>query len=129
MKRKAGSFLPVGTTANHLSTGHLLVIVRDISNLIHAEEERARLLASEQAARAEADARAAELSATFEAMTEGVSVCDARGEIRYTNAAYRSLLELEEDADPSLLLLDRRFAWLATRDLAGRPLPKEQHPR
>ncbi len=128
MKRKGGSFLPVGTTANHLSTGHLLVIVRDISNLIHAEEERARLLASEQAARAEADARAAELSATFEAMTEGVSVCDARGEIRYTNAAYRSLLALEEDPDPSLLALDTRLEWLATRDLEGRPMPKEQLP-
>jgi PAS domain S-box-containing protein len=128
MKCKDGSLLPVGTTANHLSTGNLLVIVRDISNRIHAEEERARLLTSEQAARAEADARAAELSATFEAMTEGVSVCDARGEIRYTNAAYRSLLALEEDPDPSLLFLDTRLEWLATRDLEGRPLPKEQLP-
>jgi PAS domain S-box-containing protein len=128
MKCKDGSLLPVGTTANHLSTGHLLVIVRDISNRIHAEEERARLLASEQAVRAEADARATELSATFEAMTEGVSVCDARGEIRYTNAAYRSLLALEEDPDPSLLALDTRLEWLATRDLEGRPMPKEQLP-
>ncbi len=128
MKCKDGSLLPVGTTANHLSTGHLLVTVRDISNHIRAEEERARLLASEQAARAEADARAAELSATFEAMTEGVSVCDVRGEIRYTNAAYRSLLALEEDPDPSLLALDTRLEWLATRDLEGRPLPKEQLP-
>ncbi len=126
MKCKDGSLLPVGTTANHLSTGHLLVIVRDISNRIHAQEERARLLASEQAARAEADARAAELSATFEAMTEGVIVCDRAGEIRYTNPAYRSLVALEEDADPSLLLLDNRFAWLALRDMEGRPLPKEQ---
>ncbi len=126
MKCKDGSLLPVGTTANHLSTGHLLVIVRDISNRIHAEEERARLLVSEQAARAEADARAAELSATFEAMTEGVIVCDRAGEIRYTNPAYRSLVALEEDADPSLLQLDNRFAWLALRDMEGRPLPKEQ---
>jgi PAS domain S-box-containing protein len=128
MKRKDGSLLPIGTTANPLSTGHLLATVRDISDHIQAGEERARLLASEQAARAEAEARAAELSATFEAMTEGVSVCDARGEIRYTNAAYRSLLALEEDFDPSLLQLDKRIEWLATRDLEGRPLPKEQHP-
>jgi len=128
MKRKDGSSLPVGTTANQLSTGHLLVIVRDISDRIQTAEEHARLLASEQAARAEADARAAELSATFEAMTEGVSVCDVRGEIRYTNAAYRSLLALEEDPDPSLLALDTRLEWLATRDLEGRPLPKEQLP-
>jgi len=128
MKRKDGSLLSVRTTANLLSNGHLLLTIRDISGRIQAEEERARILAREQAARAEAEARAAELSATLEAMTEGISVCDARGEIRYTNAAYRSLLALEEDADPSLLQLDHRFAWLATRDLEGRPLPKEHMP-
>ena len=49
-----------------------------------------------------------------------LSVCDARGEFRYTNAAYRSLLALEEDTDPSLLQLDNRFEWLAVRDLEGR---------
>jgi PAS domain S-box-containing protein len=278
LKRKDGSLLPVGTTANRLSIGELLVIIRDISDRIQAEEERKQLLAREQAARAEAEAartrlhdlfmqapatmmilrgpehrlefanplvhqprgladlvgrtfgevwpelveqgalaildqvyttgtpfigtefpsrvdrrrdgameevfynvvcqplcmmqgdvegilvhsvevteqvqarhrveelnrqleaekdalrqaeqdalaRAAELSATFEAMTEGVVVCDARGEVLYTNAAYRSLMELEEDADPSVLLLDHRFAWMAPRDLEGKPLPKEQ---
>jgi PAS domain S-box-containing protein len=128
MKCKDGSLLPVGTTANYLSTGHLLVTVRDISARIHAEEERARLLVLEQAARVEAGARAAELFATFETMTEGVSVCDVRGEIRYTNPAYRSLLALEEDANPSLLHLDTRLKWLVVRDLEGRPLPKEQLP-
>ena len=73
-------------------------------------------------------ARARELTAIFEAMTEGVIVCDARGEIRYINPAYRSLLALEEDADPSVLLLNHRIEWLAFRDLAGRPVPKEQAP-
>src|SRR5260221_3484461 len=72
------------------------------------------------------EARTAELEATFEAMTEGVIVCDDRGEIRYTNPAYRSLVALEEDANSSVLHLDRRFEWLAPRDLEGRPLPKEQ---
>ena len=73
-------------------------------------------------------ARASELIATFEAMTEGVSICDVRGEIRYTNAAYRSLLALEEEADPSLLQLDQRLERLAVRDLEGKPLPKELLP-
>ena len=128
MKRKDGSLLPIGTTANPLSTGHLLATVRDISDHIQAGEERARLLASEQAARAEAEARAAELSATFEAMIETVIISDARGEIRYTNPAYRSTLALEEDADPSLLQLDTRFEWLALRDTEGRLVPKEHMP-
>jgi PAS domain S-box-containing protein len=128
MKRKDGSLLPVASSANPLSTGHLLVTVRDISDRIQAEEEYARLLVSEQAARVEAEARAAELSAVFEAMTEGVSVCNARGEIRYTNAAYRSLLGLEEDTDPAVLQFDKRIDWLDTRDLEGKLLPKEQLP-
>ncbi len=128
MKRKDGSLLPVESSANPLSTGHLLVTVHDISDRIQAEEERARLLASEQAARVEAEARAAELSAILEAMTEGVSVSDVRGEIRYTNAAYRSLLGLEEDTDPSVLQFDKRIEWLETRDLEGRLLPEEQLP-
>ena len=88
------------------------------------ETEKHALRQAEQ----EAQARASELEATFEAMTEGVAVCDARGEIRYTNAAYRSLLALEGDPDPSLLLLNQRFAWLAMRDLEGRLLPKEHLP-
>jgi PAS domain S-box-containing protein len=93
------------------------------------EELNRQLEAEKQAlrqAKQEAEMRASELEAIFEAMTEGVIVYDARGLIRYTNAAYRSLLELEEDADPSVLQLDHRFTWLAVRDLEGRPLPKEQ---
>src|SRR6266700_4146033 len=88
------------------------------------EAEKNALRQTEQ----EAQARTAELEAIFEAMTEGVIVCDARGEVRYINAAYRSLLALEEDSDPSLLQLDHRIEWLAFRDLEGRPLPKEQLP-
>src|SRR5713101_3326611 len=72
--------------------------------------------------------RQAELEAIFEAMAECVIVCDARGEIRYTNAAYRSLLALEADTDPSLLQLNNRVKWLAFRDLEGRPVPKERVP-
>ena len=84
----------------------------------------ARLREREQ----DAQARASELTAIFEAMIETVIVSDTRGEIRYTNPAYRSTLALEEDADPSLLLLDTRFEWLALRDLEGRLLPKEHMP-
>ncbi len=94
--------------------------VEELNRQLEAEKE-----ASLQLQR-EAEARASELSAIFEAMTEGVYVFDARGEIRYTNAAFRSLVELEEDADPLELQLDHRFTWMAVRDLEGRLLPKEQ---
>ncbi len=96
--------------------------VEELNRQLEAEKE-----ASLQAQQ-EAEAHAAELTAIFEAMTEGVYVCDARGDIRYTNTAYRSLLALEEDADRSLFLLDNRIEWLAVRDLEGRPLPKEHLP-
>jgi len=96
--------------------------VEELNRQLEAEKDALR-----QAER-EAQARTAELEAIFEAMTEGVIVCDARGDVRYTNAAYRSLMALEEDTDPSLLQLDKRMAWLNFRDLEGRPLPKEQVP-
>jgi len=115
-RRKDGTQFPVDISLRPVVLQDELLVIGAIRDM------------SEQAARVEAEARAAELEATFEAMTDGVSICDARGEIRYTNAAYRSLLELEEDADPSLLQLDTRLEWLATRDLEGRPLPREQLP-
>jgi len=76
----------------------------------------------------DAKSRARELTTIFEAMIETVIVTDARGEIRYTNPAYRSTLALEENADPALLQLDTRFQWLALRDLEGRLLTKEHMP-
>src|SRR5712691_239069 len=97
--------------------------VEELNRQLEAEKDALRQ--TEQ----EAQARSAELEAIFEAMTEGVIVCDARGEIRYTNSAYRSLMALEDNADPSVLSLDSRIKWMALRDLEGRPLPKEQHPQ
>ncbi len=115
-QRKDGTEFPVDISLRPVLLQDELLVIGAIRDM------------SEQAARAEAEARAAELSAIFEAMTEGVIVCDARGEIRYINAAYRSVMALEEDPDPSVFLLDNRFTWLALRDLDGRLLPKEQLP-
>ena len=118
-----------GTATNLLHDPAIQAIVinfRDTTERQQAEEERQQLLAREQAARAEAEARAAELSAIFEAITDGLAIYDAQGAIRYTNPAYRRLLALEEDADPSLFQLDNRIEWMAVRDLNGRPIPREQ---
>jgi len=96
--------------------------VEELNRQLEAEKDALRQ------AEQEAQARTAELETTFEAMTECVVVCDARGEIRFTNSAYRSLMALEDNADPSVLSLDSRIKWMALRDLEGRPLPKEQVP-
>jgi len=96
--------------------------VEELNRQLEAEKNALRQ------AKQEAQARAAELSTIFEAMTETVIVSDVRGDIRYANAAYRSVLGVEEDSDPSLLQLDKRFEWLALRDLEGRLVPKEHMP-
>jgi PAS domain S-box-containing protein len=94
--------------------------VEELNRQLQAEKDALRQ------AKQETEMRASALEAIFEAMTDGVLVFDARGEIRYINTAYRTLLALEEDADPSLLQLDKRFEWLALRDMEGRPLHREQ---
>jgi len=108
---------------------HGVEVTEQVNARRRVEELNRQLEVEKQAAcqaQQEAEAQAAELSAVFEAMTEGLIVSDRGGEIRYTNAAYRSMLGLEEDADPALLQLDNRYKWLAVRDLEGRPLHKEQ---
>ncbi len=112
-----------------LLTSQLAGALRERAEQAYRRERETRQLSEVvRATSREAQARTAELEAIFEAMIETVIVSDARGEIRYTNPAYRTTLALEEDADPSLLLLDTRFEWLALRDTEGRLLPKEHMP-
>src|SRR5258708_11885222 len=68
MKRKDGSLLPVEASANPLSTGHLLLTVHDISHRIQPQSHPPRLLASEQAARVEAEAATCRRVGGHEAM-------------------------------------------------------------
>jgi PAS domain S-box-containing protein len=99
------------------------ILIGQLASALREREKQANRQAEQ-----EGQARASELTAILEAMIETVIVSDARGEIRYTNPAYRSTLALEEDADPSLLQLDTRFEWLALRDTEGRLVPKEYMP-
>src|SRR6266699_1460837 len=127
----AGSLLVTGVIflVGALLTSQLAGALRERAEQANRRERETRQLSEVvRATSREAQARTAELEAIFEAMIETVIVSDARGEIRYTNPAYRSTLALEEDADPSLLLLDTRFEWLALRDTEGRLLPKEHMP-
>ncbi len=56
IRRKDGILIPIDLLANRLSNGNMLGIVRDMSITQQREKERARLLAREKAAHAEAEA-------------------------------------------------------------------------
>ena len=144
LRLKDGSWRWMEGTATNLLhdpvIGALVVNFRDITERKQAEEERAQLLAREQAARAEAEkerealrqarqeaeTRASELAAIFEAMTDGVVVSNSEGQARHTNAAFRAFFNLQADTDPESLLAHKRNAGAIPRDLEGRPLPKDQ---
>ncbi len=107
----------------------------DIDNQKRAEAERARLLAREQQARAEMErvradavARVAERDVVFEAMVDGVFVCDRAGQALYMNGAYRRLLGLTAASDILVRRPEGRGYVFTARDTAGRTLSPEEWP-
>jgi PAS domain S-box-containing protein len=74
-------------------------VQEDITQRIKAEEERARLLVREQAARAEAEAVQVRLKTILDNLTEGVLVADELGGVVFANpAAYAMLNSTDGDA-------------------------------
>jgi len=107
----------------------------DIDNQKRAEAERARLLAREQQARAEMErvradavARVAERDVVFEAMVDGVFVCDRAGQALYMNGAYRRLLGLTAASETLVRRPEGRGYVFTARDVVGRPLSPEEWP-
>lgn len=92
------------------------------------EEERALLLAREQAAHLEAIERTQQLEAIFESMTDGVFVYDGDGNIIRSNTAGHKLLHLDADAEYMDLPMVPRLTARNIRDEYGQPLPMEQWP-
>jgi PAS domain S-box-containing protein len=77
----------------------LVVNSRDVTERKQAEEERARLLDREQAARAEAEAAQARLKGILDNLTEGVLVADPWARVIFANPAARAMLSsANEDA-------------------------------
>jgi PAS domain S-box-containing protein len=89
--------------------------------------ERARLDEIAQRARAEAEARASQLAAVVEAISDPLIVFDRDGNILLQNAADRSLLGLASDAPRSRTLRERGEK-LGLTDLQGQPLSMAQWP-
>lgn len=83
-------------------------------------------VARAQAARAEAEARAARVDAIIEAMADPICVLDEHGGMVRLNAAARALFGV--DADPGFVALSRE-AWrqlLDVRDIHGQPIAADQ---
>jgi PAS domain S-box-containing protein len=77
----------------------------------------------------EATARARQLEATIEAMTEGVGIYDPQGHSLLTNRAGKKILGIE--ANPTFFTSRphaERIALVHTRDKQGHPFPPERSP-
>jgi PAS domain S-box-containing protein len=114
---------------------YFIAFIEDITDRKQAEEERNQLLAREQAALAEAAARASQLEATFDALADGIIVYDREGHIQQVNAAAHEVLGVDAQPDYSEHVLEDRVSLLQERlpqfrvlDEQGVPLPKEQWP-
>lgn len=73
-------------------------------------------------------ARAQQLQAVFETMTDGVFVYDRNGTIVQMNSAARKLFALDTMPDYAARPLRERLAQLVVRDMQGQDLPLEQLP-
>jgi PAS domain S-box-containing protein len=107
----------------------------EVTHEVHARhhvEELVRQLEAEKAAlwktEREAAQHASHLTAVFEAITDGVMVCDTRGHTLQSNSAFRSILGLDEGDETALTLIEERRKGFIPRDLEGKPLPKERWP-
>jgi PAS domain S-box-containing protein len=125
LQRKNGTWCWIeGTITNLLNDPQVRAIVCNQHDISKYKQS----LTCEQAAREAAQTQADQFAAIFEAMTDGVAVCDDQGCIIHTNAAFRTLFSLDEDANPVLLFPDERAKWALPRDLDGELLPQDQWP-
>ena len=90
--------------------------------------DRARLLAAEQQAHAAAEARAAELAAVIEAITDGVYLHAADGSLLLTNAAGRRVNPRVIQEEYLTHPFGERISQLDVRDAEGQPLAPEDTP-
>jgi PAS domain S-box-containing protein len=100
---------------------HLLELV---AQRIAVALERAQTRDALQQAKAQAEARAAQLEAIFTAMTDGVFVMDAQGRVLHQNPAAARLLHREKAIDPVQERPSRTAVW----DAQGFPIPENDLP-
>ncbi|MGH2515241.1 MAG: ATP-binding protein, partial [Ktedonobacterales bacterium] len=102
--------------------------LRDITGRQRLENEVAQLLVKERRSHMEADARASQLVATFDAIADGVFVYDNTERILHTNQADRALFPSDLPAGDFPTTLHERARFLTVVDESGQSLPREQWP-
>src|SRR5258707_82766 len=99
--------------------------IRGAVGVVQDITERKHLEAALRQAEREAAARARELEAIFEALTDGLLVYDAEGHILRSNQAARRLLGFEAHPEFAALPWQERAVRYAPRDEQGHPLLPE----
>jgi PAS domain S-box-containing protein len=92
-------------------------------------ERLANALATERAAREAAEARAHQLEALFEAMTDGVVLYDRDGRVLRINAATRELYGVDADSAALGQPIWERMPIFLPSDEYGEPMPREEWPQ
>jgi signal transduction histidine kinase/PAS domain-containing protein len=99
--------------------------IRGAVSAVEDITERTRLEEALRQAEREAAARARELEAVFEALTDGLLVYDAEGRILRSNTAARQLLGFATRPDFAALPWQERAVRYAPRDVQGHSIPPE----
>ncbi len=131
VKGRVIGVIHVGTAKPHHFTQDDVQLLEMVAYRIALAIDHAHLFQAEQQARAEAAARASQLEATIEAMTEGVGIYTPQGHALHTNKSGLSILGID-DPDRFRLFTSRphpeRIALLNCRDRDGNPYPPERSP-
>ncbi len=107
---------------------YFFYMVEDISAQVQVEDERAKLLAQAQGEHNEALARTFQLETVFEAITDGIMVCDRDGKVIQSNAAVRHILHLDAHPDHLDLPFQQRIGLMALTDEHEQAISPEQWP-
>ncbi len=121
----------VGTAQPNRFTQDDVQLLETAAERIALAIDHAHLFQAEQQARVEAAARASQLEATIEAMTEGVGIYDSQGFSLLTNQSGRKILGI--DAPDHFMQFTswphpERIALLNCRDKGGNPYPPARSP-
>lgn len=133
-RRVDGAEIPIELTFMRLAIAgsagaELIASIRDLSDVRYKETQRAQADAEAVTTRITAAAHAAELAATFEAMSDGVLVYDLGAQIIHSNRAIATMMGFDLIENFALLPIEERVRLANVRDGVGRLLSIDDLPQ